>query len=237
MKNPSPLEFEEGITFQQRAQDELGLFSSAPWKIQGLDESRVGIENLRLFLQEILDSHIEGELPKVREEMHRRLKGLDKEVAHLGPERSQQTQIRMFLTRVSSEFQPIVKNGLEGNYDARDCTSSLKEDVNTDCRLRGAVHIANEKFAEFMRMHGQQRKVVPETNETDDPCVNDCASNAANDSHSSVAEDNGGSAGKKDEAIQGEEVLTTKEEMLAWVKKVCPQPRVQDATLTSTDVS
>ncbi|KAJ5367956.1 Dynamin [Penicillium cataractarum] len=225
MKNPSPTELEMGVTFQQRAQAELDFFSSASWKAQGLDGTRVGIENLRRFLQEILDSHIERELPKVREEVHLLLKGLRKEIAHLGPERSQPTQIRMFLTRVSTEFQSVVKNGLEGNYDARDGTSSPKGDVNTDCHLRAVIHIANENFADFMRMHGQQRKVVPDTDEGDDPCDKDYASDAANDSPSDVAEGNGASLGKKDEATQGEEVLVTKKEMLAWVKKMYLETR------------
>jgi GTP-binding protein EngB required for normal cell division len=237
MKNPSPTELAEGITFQQRAQAELDFFSSPPWKAQGLDGTRVGIENLRRFLQEILDSHIERELPKVREEVYRLLKELREEIAHLGPERSQPIQIRMFLTRISTEFQSILKNGLEGNYDARDGTLSTKDHVNTDCRLRAAIHTANEEFAEFIGMHGQQRKVIPATGEGDSLWGNDCASDAVNASTGVVAEDIRASAGKNDEATQGEEVLVTKEEMLTWVKKVCPHGRVQDAALTSTDVS
>ncbi|OOQ82873.1 dynamin GTPase [Penicillium brasilianum] len=220
LKNPSPTELEEGITFQHRAQAESDFFSSPPWKAQGLDGTRVGIESLRRFLQEFLDNHIERELPKVREEVYRLLKGLHEEIAHLGPERSQPTQIRMFLTRVSTEFQSILKNGLEGNYDSRDGTFSTKDHVNTDCRLRAAIHTENEKFAEFIGMHGQQRKVIP-----DAPCDNDCISDAANIATSVVAEDECTSPGKEDESTQGGEVLVTKKEMLAWVKKMYLESR------------
>lgn len=35
------------------------------WQQHNLDMSRVGVEKLRLFLQDLLDTHIEKELPKV----------------------------------------------------------------------------------------------------------------------------------------------------------------------------
>jgi GTP-binding protein EngB required for normal cell division len=219
MKNPSPTELEGGLTFRQRVQAELDFFSSAPWKAQALDKSRVGIENLRLFLQELLDTHIERELPKVREEMYRLLEEVCREIALLGPERSRPTQIRMFLTRVSTEFQSVVKNGLEGNYDVRDGTHSPKRDVNTHVRLRAAVHIENEKFTDFMRLHGQKRKVVNKTDEGDSPSGS--TNDPANDSTGDAAGDAGDSAGKLAEATEGEELLVTEAEMLAWVKQVC----------------
>lgn len=224
LKNPSPTELKEGMSFRQRVQAELDFFSSAPWKAQGLDESRVGIGNLRRFLQEILDSPIERELPKVREDVHRLLEELGREIAHLGSERSQPSQIRMFLTRVSTDFQSVVKNDLEGNYDACDGTSSPEDDVNTHRRLHAAVHLANEEFAEFMRMHGQRRKVASDTDEGN--AAGDFASDEKNYSTDNVAENSGDSAAKVDEAKQGE-VLVTKEEMLAWVKKACSPTHIQ----------
>lgn len=65
MMNPSPEQLKEGIRFQQRVQAESKFFANASWKAQDLDELRIGIENLRSFLQDLLDSHIERELPKV----------------------------------------------------------------------------------------------------------------------------------------------------------------------------
>ncbi|CDM38461.1 unnamed protein product [Penicillium roqueforti FM164] len=37
----------------------------------GLDPSRVGVDKLRCFLEEILDTHIQRELPKVRDDIRR----------------------------------------------------------------------------------------------------------------------------------------------------------------------
>ena len=58
----------------QRRRAELGFFSSGPWVAQGLDPSRIGVNKLRSFLEDILDNHIERELPKVQEEIRRLLK-------------------------------------------------------------------------------------------------------------------------------------------------------------------
>ncbi|KAK6858989.1 hypothetical protein PG995_004842 [Apiospora arundinis] len=43
----------------------LGFFMNPVWQQHNLDMSRVGVEKLRLFLQDLLDTHIEKELPKV----------------------------------------------------------------------------------------------------------------------------------------------------------------------------
>lgn len=58
MMNPSPEQLKEGICFQQRVQVESKFFAKASWKAQDLDELKIGIENLRSFLQDHLNSHI-----------------------------------------------------------------------------------------------------------------------------------------------------------------------------------
>lgn len=44
----------------------------------------------------------------MRQDVHRLLEELDREISLLGPEGSQPSRVRMFLTRVSTEFQSIV---------------------------------------------------------------------------------------------------------------------------------
>lgn len=160
LKNPSPAELEEGMTLAQRHKAELEFFSSSPWRGQGLDSSRVGIDNLRLFLQDLLDSHIERELPKVREEVRHLLNKINEELVDLGTERSSPSHIRMYLARISNEFHNLVKAGLEGAYGGRDGAFFLIEDIDTSTRLRAAVHMENKRFASYMREHGQKRKIV-----------------------------------------------------------------------------
>ncbi|KAF4953965.1 hypothetical protein FSARC_12283 [Fusarium sarcochroum] len=73
LKNPKPSELEEGLDMDTRSRRELQFFSSPPWLSQGLDFERIGAEKLRVFLQDLLDTHIESELPKVKEEIRRSL--------------------------------------------------------------------------------------------------------------------------------------------------------------------
>ncbi|KAF4955339.1 hypothetical protein FSARC_11873 [Fusarium sarcochroum] len=64
LKNPKPSELEEGLDASTRSHRELQFFSSPAWLSQGLDFDRIGAEKLRVFLQDLLDTHIERELPK-----------------------------------------------------------------------------------------------------------------------------------------------------------------------------
>jgi hypothetical protein len=194
LKNPSPAQLAQGINFLQRRRAELEFFSSGPWRAQGLDPSRVGIDNLRSFLADLLDSHIERELPKVQDEVRRLLQHVGEEIVDLGIERSNPSQIRIFLTRISIDFQCIIKNGLEGNYDGRDGAFFSTNDTNTYRRLRAAVHVENGAFADHMRCHGQRRRV---TNESEV-------------SGKEWEEDDDGT----------EELLVTEKQMSTWIKEV-----------------
>ncbi|KAL2866116.1 putative dynamin GTPase [Aspergillus lucknowensis] len=132
LKNPSPAELEKGMTASERRKAELDFFSTGAWKGQGIDPSRIGIDNLRTFLQDLLDNHIERELPQVREDVRRLLNEINEELLDLGMERSSPSQIPFF--RVDSD------------------------DISV--RLRAAIHMENEDFAAYMRQHGEKRKVI-----------------------------------------------------------------------------
>ncbi|KAJ5697487.1 Dynamin [Penicillium malachiteum] len=221
LKNPSPEELKVGVTAAQRDKAESEFFSKAAWKAQGLDVSRVGIKNLRLFLPELLDKHIERELPKVREEIYRLLKRVEETIDHLGPKRSQAIQIRMFLTRVSSNFQSIIKGSLNGIYDLNEAElSSSKPGINL--RLRAKVHLENERFADFMRMHSQQRKIVSDSDTDENTNASSFARYAA-DKLCYLA-------GMPDDKNDYEELTVMEEQMLDWVKEVYPQISIQEAS-------
>ncbi|KAJ5755677.1 Dynamin [Penicillium manginii] len=63
---------------------ELAYFSTDVWKKEDLDSSRVGVDKLQSFLEEILDSDIECELPKVREDIRVLFREKKKELVELG---------------------------------------------------------------------------------------------------------------------------------------------------------
>jgi GTPase SAR1 family protein len=160
VKNPSPTQLENGVTPLERRKAELEFFSSGAWKGQGIDPSRIGIDKLRTFLQDLLDTHIERELPKVREDVQRLLHEINDELADLGMERSSSNQIRVYLTRISSDFHSLVRAGVEGAYAGRDAAFFNIDCDDMSARFRAAVHVENEKFAAYMRRDSEKRKVV-----------------------------------------------------------------------------
>ncbi|KAI9040408.1 putative dynamin GTPase [Aspergillus affinis] len=160
LKNPKPVELEKGMTMSQRRQAELEFFASPRWKTLGLDSSRVGIDNLRTFMQDLLNRHIERELPKVRKDVTDLLNKTNAELVDLGAERNSPAQIRMYLTRISTDFHNLVKAGVEGIYSSRDGFFHEIDDQNEHQRLRAAVHKENGDFSNYMRTHGKKRRVV-----------------------------------------------------------------------------
>ncbi|KAJ5787101.1 Dynamin [Penicillium paradoxum] len=138
LKNPSPVELKAGITPDGRRHAEL-----------------------RSFLEELLDSHIEREMPKVREDARRVLRGINEELGDLGSERKSPSQIRMFLTRISTSYYNLINAGVEGSYGGCDAGFFGTSDGQLFVRLRAAIHIENERFSDNMREHGEKRKVIP----------------------------------------------------------------------------
>lgn len=162
VKNPSPAELENGMSLLDRQKAELAFFSTGAWKNQKIDRSRIGIDHLRQFLQDLLDSHIERELPTVREDVRRLLVEINDELVDLGMERSSPSEIRVYLTRIASDFHNLVKAGVDGVYAGRDAAFFQIDGEDMYVRLRAAIHKENEKFAAYMRQHSEKRKVVTE---------------------------------------------------------------------------
>ncbi|UKZ83803.1 hypothetical protein TrVFT333_011616 [Trichoderma virens FT-333] len=164
LKNPSPAELKECITMAARSNLERRFFSEPAWASQDLDMSRVGAENLRVYLQELLDAHIAKELPKVREEIKKLLSVREAELRSLGEARPTIDLIRTFLTGLGMKFYELLQAALDGNYHSVDAVF-FSETVKS--RLRAGVQASNIKFANYMRESGQRRKMKAEPVETD----------------------------------------------------------------------
>lgn len=167
LKNPRPIDLEKGMTMAQRRKIEAQFFANPPWNNLGLDASRVGIDNLRVFMQNLLDRHIERELPKVRKDVAQLLQEINKELMDLGTERTSPAQIRIYLTRIATDFQNLLKAGVEGIYDNRDRFFHETNDEKECHRLRALIHMENGKFANYMRQHGKKHKVVSDEHQED----------------------------------------------------------------------
>ncbi|CZS94323.1 related to dynamin GTPase [Rhynchosporium graminicola] len=164
LKNPSPAQLEDGITLEERKHQELDFFSSLVWKEHRLDPTRLGVTPLREYLQDLLDGHIERELPKVRTEIKSLLASTEAQLANLGDERPSTAHMRMFLTRRSMEFHGLIQSALDGNYHERDA-DFFRDHHST--RLRAEVHRLNGSFATEMRENGQKRKLFSVTSSED----------------------------------------------------------------------
>lgn len=66
----------------------------------------------------------------------------------------------MFLTSRSTSYYNLVRAGVEGSYGGQDADFFETGDENFFARLRAAVHMENERFSDYMRDHGEKRKVV-----------------------------------------------------------------------------
>lgn len=118
-------------------------------------------------MQNLLDRHIERELPKVRKDVSQLLNEINKELVDLGTERTSPVQIRMYLTRIGTDFHELVKAGVEGIYGSPDGFFHEVDDEKECHRLRAAIHMENGKFANYMRQHGQKRKLVSAEHQED----------------------------------------------------------------------
>ncbi|OTB03479.1 hypothetical protein M426DRAFT_74049 [Hypoxylon sp. CI-4A] len=163
LRNPCHSERKGESLASTHSQDEMDFFLRAPWKDQKLDWSRVGIEKIKPFLQELLDVHIERELPKVWNEISNKLRLTETQIKLLGHERSTASQIRLVLTDVSMRFYQLVQAACDGNYQGS-FTGFFSDNDN---RLRARVHASNQEFSDYMREKGERRKLVVNCRKTD----------------------------------------------------------------------
>ncbi|KAM0081148.1 hypothetical protein ACKRZS_006697 [Fusarium odoratissimum] len=172
LKNLSPSEIEQGLDMDARSRRELQFFASPPWVSQGLDTERIGAENLRIFLQELLDTHIEKELPKVKEDIRKSLEASERELQALGEPRPTVGHIRAYMIGLSMRFTEIARAALDGNYHGN--YQEFFTD-SEDSRLRARVQQLNTAFATEVRENGQKRRVkdTSESQESDNESTND----------------------------------------------------------------
>lgn len=171
VKNPTPADLKKKTSARVQFAKELQYFQSPPWSDENLDMDRVGVENLRRFLQNLLDTHIERELPSVRNEIRKRLADTENKVQSLGEVRQSVPQIRSFLSRLSMKLYELLQAALDGNYRRVD-PEFFGEGTS---RLRARVQELNFEFAERMRVVGKRRRLEdrelrsPATDTTGEP--------------------------------------------------------------------
>lgn len=118
--------------------------------------NRVGVDKLRSFLQVLLDTHIERELPNVRDEIKKNLASSEAELKSTGDARPTVTHIRSFMTSLSMRFYELLRAALDGSYQSINVDFFANHEGS---RLSSRIQQVNTDFSHFMRDHGERRKI------------------------------------------------------------------------------
>ncbi|KAI0837240.1 putative dynamin GTPase [Hypoxylon sp. FL0890] len=207
LRNPSHLQPADEVPSAQ-SQSEIEFLSPMAWKEQCFDENRVGIENLKQFLQELLEERIEREIPKVWAKVNEKLAEAEGELRSLGHERLTISEIRPFLTDVSMRFHQLAQDACDGNYQG----AAVEFFSDSKNRLRVQVHNASTEFSDYMRDKGEKRKVI-------------CSSASEETPHTECA----------DGFDQAQLVVTT-DDMMQWVEDIYAKARGRELPGTHSHV-
>ncbi|KAH7358180.1 interferon-induced GTP-binding protein Mx2 [Plectosphaerella cucumerina] len=155
LKNPSPENLASGMSPEALARDEADFFAQTCWRQCGIDPDRVGSARLKKFMQDLLQDHIEREIPKVKAELRTKLDASELKLRRLGKPRSTAADVRSCLIERSMALGSLTRDALQGHYLGSDSDFFKRE-----TRLRALVHQANTSFAAEMRVHASKRRVV-----------------------------------------------------------------------------
>jgi len=160
LKNRS---FSEGdTTFLERNANEAAFFKSSNWKT--LPKEYTGIDALRNRLSLMLFNHVQGELPKLRDDLESVLDSDRLTFASFGDSRSDAEACKSFLLNRSNEFSNICQAAVGGHYDAAYFTVNDNADFKPLQlpflrRLRAAVQELNAVYSDQMLRAGRKFKI------------------------------------------------------------------------------
>jgi hypothetical protein len=109
----------------------------------------------------ILRKHIQRSLPELIADIQRAISTREQELAKLGPSRSTLLQQRGFLLNISSAFDNIVQQAVNGMYRDEFFGSLNANNTPTDNNklLRAAIRQLNDFFVEAMNIRGKRRTI------------------------------------------------------------------------------
>lgn len=155
---------ERESSMNARNQTEKQYFEQGVWKDFPRDD--VGISTLREKLSDVLFSQIKAELPALIDDIETQVQECQATLIKLGPSRDTVDQQRLFLLQISQNFQALAKAAVDGSYgDEFFGDPRSKEGIAK--RLRAVIQNQNIQFAERVRLHGQNRRIVDDSIEDD----------------------------------------------------------------------
>ncbi|KAH9827234.1 P-loop containing nucleoside triphosphate hydrolase protein, partial [Teratosphaeria destructans] len=145
VKNRSTQDIQNGVTLQQRHQNERRFFQASPWN--ALSKDRVGVSALKQFLGKLLYDHIRGEFPTLVQDIRDLAMECDQEIAQLGAPRQTTLQQRQYLMELAAHYRHNSDACLRGNYGDQWGPGDPR-------KLRMHLQLANEDFASKMAREG-----------------------------------------------------------------------------------
>ncbi|GIZ48190.1 hypothetical protein CKM354_001126100 [Cercospora kikuchii] len=210
LKNPSPEQMKKGISQQESTSLEHAFFESLPWNQQDLDPGRIGVSNLKEYLQTLLDRHIEKEMPRVRQDLRDLRQKTSNEIEKMGSARLTIADMRVFLSRLAMRFDSLCSSALQGNYGDSDFFGASGESI-PPTRLRAVVHASNVKYSDLMRTAGEKRKIK--------------GHDASAHSYDSLTDSEGPGEASEGNDVIDEQVMVTELEFRQWIKEVYMKTR------------
>ncbi|KAF3385512.1 Interferon-induced GTP-binding protein Mx2 [Penicillium rolfsii] len=149
----------------ERDEEERNHFSQGRWA--SLPRAHVGIDRLRHRLSTILLRHIAGSLPMLIKDIEQKIDERKQSLAKLGTARPTTRDQRGFLHNISSKFQRITAEALNG-IGSKYFFGGLSDetlDSGDPRRLRAVIRELNEYFADAMSARGFRRDLAQNVSE------------------------------------------------------------------------
>jgi GTPase SAR1 family protein len=147
-------------TDKDRDELEKDFFNKGRWA--SIPRDRVGIDSLRHRLSKILLNHIRRHLPEMVTEIKEKIAERQQSRLKLGDARSTIQEQRGYLLGISSDFNKITKDALDGMYKNSFFVSldSAGGDSIDSSRLRAVIRESNEQFLDAMAVGGFSRIII-----------------------------------------------------------------------------
>lgn len=153
------------VSDEERDEEERNHFATGRWA--SLPRAHVGIDRLRHRLSTILLKHIAGSLPMLIKDIEQKIDDRKQSLAKLGTARPTTRDQRGFLLNISSKFQRITAEALNG-IGSKDFFGGLSDETlesGDPRRLRAVIRELNEYFADAMTTRGNRRDLAQNVSE------------------------------------------------------------------------
>ena len=135
---------EDNVSPEQRDSDEQRFFADSTWASYGREN--LGISTLREKLSGHLFARITDDLPRLIDEMEKRLANCEMRRKQMGEARHTLREQRAYLSHIQRELQRLVEAALDGDYEKAEFEAFF--DGAQGKGLRDMINVNSDAFAE-----------------------------------------------------------------------------------------